>query len=1167
MESNPSKMIQENAVSKQKEERKQQFYLESQEIIYHQTDRMFSFLMIAQWLLGTIFGLVILPQYKTISSEVQADLLLMSLLVGIISVLPIYLGFVRPGKKFNRYVFTISQMAITSLLLDSTGNSSESHIYILGSIALLATYRDWKIPLFASAIVLIDHTVRHFFFPHFLFGDAHDETADWITYGGWLLLQNLFITAFILKSHKIMRLTASRSAAFYERENRFHSLMQNSDDIIYFTDNSGKFTMINPFMAETFGFTQEEATKYHYLDLIAPKHKTKVGRFYLRQLRKNISKTYFEFLAYTLDGREIWLSQKVRLLKKDGEVTGFQAIARDITARVKTEQALAKSENRIRTITDTAPDPIITFGSNGKITFASKSTKDMFGYEEEELIGQPLFKLISDKEKAQYQKALVNFLKTGERSFSWKGSEILAKHKNGQNFPIEISFGDHDSDGEKMFTAVVRDITERKKARAAIKRSKEYRNLFQHANDAIIIFEPDNEVILDVNDYACKMYGYSREKLIGRSLKDMSENPDADEKRSRLKKLLKAGIINSFETTHFHKNGKRLRILINASVIEFENRTAVLSINRDITARVKARKALTQSEYKLRTLIESMSEGLVQTDTKDFIIYVNKRFCEMTGYAREELIGQKASEMLVAESSLPIVENAIKRRLKGISDNYEVQLKTKSGNLIWCLIGAVPLLAGDGKVSSSMSVHTDISERKLAEQKLTHNAVHDALTGLPNRTLFLEHLGRAMKRSPLHKKTFAVLFLDFDGFKLINDSLGHMQGDILLGLIAERLKNVLRSFDIVARLGGDEFTILLDELTEKNDYLIAIERIEKEFSKPFLLSGNEVFIGASIGVAINRAEYKSPEEILRDADIAMYRAKSDRSVSHKVFNKEMHDQVSERLQLETDLRLAFERKEFEVFYQPIVNLVNERLIGFEALVRWNHPERGIVLPGEFIPIVEENGLIIPIGEWVLFESCRQLQEWKHSHDSIDDLTLSVNLSGKQFTQSNLTDNVNRILNQTKFEPNLLRLEITETHVMKNSENSIRIMNRLQEIGVRLSIDDFGTGYSSLSYLQRLPINFLKIDRSFVHSINSSRENSEIVRAIITLARNLHMDVIAEGIETRTEANKLIEFDCLFGQGYLYAHPADAFETEKLLKNQTNLTPPKNNDEIQLETIG
>ncbi|HEY0050871.1 MAG TPA: PAS domain S-box protein, partial [Pyrinomonadaceae bacterium] len=674
---------------------------------------------------------------------------------------------------------------------------------------------------------------------------------------------------------------------------------------------------------------------------------------------------------------------------------------------------LDANEARYRIVTDSASDAIITVDETGTILFINQTVEKIFGYGKEELIGEKFFMLMPKKMRPKLER----FMLSGKRNIFTQAVEVTAEHKDGRQFLIEITFGEYDSDGEKVYTAVVRDITDRKQAEEALRKSEEYRNLFKLANDAIIIFEPEGEIILDVNDYACKMYGYPREELIGGSLKNISEQVEKGERQ--LAGLLNNEAIEPFESVHFQKDGTRINVLINPSMIEFEGKPAVMSINRDVTSRIKADTALRESEYKLRTLLENMSEGLLHLDENDCIIFTNTRFCEMTGYREEDLAGQNASELFLDEEGREIFQKSNERSRLGFSENYELPLRTAEGKMIWSLVGVVPTFNEDGKIVGSMSVLTDITERKLAEAQLLHNAMHDALTGLPNRALFLEHLRRAMGHSPLRKKTFAVLFLDFDGFKLINDSLGHLEGDALLKLIARRLESLVRADDVVARLGGDEFTILLDELTGSKDALFVVERIKDIFNVPFNLGGREVFISASIGIALRDAKYKTPEDMLRDADIAMYRAKSNGKGQHEIFNKAMREEVSNRLRLETELREALERGEFSVFYQPIMQIAANQLIGFEALVRWFHPQRGQIMPGEFIPIAEETGLILPLGEWILRESCRQVHEWQQRFPARSDLTISVNLSCKQFMQLDLADRVAEILRETGLEARFL----------------------------------------------------------------------------------------------------------------------------------------------------
>ena len=458
--------------------------------------------------------------------------------------------------------------------------------------------------------------------------------------------------------------------------------------------------------------------------------------------------------------------------------------------------------------------------------------------------------------------------------------------------------------------------------------------------------------------------------------------------------------------------------------------------------------------------------------------------------------------------------------------------------------------------------------RVLEETKehFRHAAFHDSLTGLPNRGMFTELLKaeiESAKQSPDY--LFAVLFLDLDRFKNINDSLGHTHGDLLLVAFAERLERTLRPFDTLARFGGDEFAILISGMSDTTDAVRVAQRIQDELSQPFVLHKNSAFATSSIGIALSSSGYDKPEDILRDADTAMYRAKENGKARYEVFDHGMHARAVSRLQLESDLRQAVENKEFCVFYQPIVSLQTGRLAGFEALVRWNHPRRGLVSPADFIPVAEETGLIVPIGEWVLGEACAKVREWQTASPTHRSLSLSVNLSGRQVAQPDLLERIKEALAASKLSPHCLKLEITESVVMENAEAATVMFRQLRSLGVQLSIDDFGTGYSSLSYLHRFPLNYLKIDRSFVSRLTTENDNA-IVRTISTLARNLGMEVIAEGIETDDQYQQLRTLGCEYGQGYLFSPPVNVEAVLHLLvqdahrESEPGLPLPETTDE-------
>ena len=434
------------------------------------------------------------------------------------------------------------------------------------------------------------------------------------------------------------------------------------------------------------------------------------------------------------------------------------------------------------------------------------------------------------------------------------------------------------------------------------------------------------------------------------------------------------------------------------------------------------------------------------------------------------------------------------------------------------------------------------------KERFKYEAFHDSLTKLPNRKKFIEKMGLWLKESQNDLKFgFTVLSLDLNRFKTINESLGHSLGDTLILKVAERLQHSIRQKDIVARFGGDEFGIMLNNVSKAEDVAACVELIVRNLAEPFNIGSREIFTSVSVGIAISHPGYDKPEDLLRDADIAMYHAKSNEK-DYVIFDPSMHTRAVTLLQVETDLRHAIEREEFVTYYQPIVDLKTMRLIGFEALIRWNHPTRGLVPPGEFIPVTEVTNLIVPITLWILEKACSQLVDWKARYQNHDDLMMSVNLSGKHFAQPDLVRQVKDILRNTGMDPAYLKLELTESAIMENAETAIFMLKRLRDIGVQLSIDDFGTGYSSLSYLHRFPINTLKVDRSFVGTMEDGSENGEIVRTVIALAKALNLSVVAEGIESVHQLHQLRVLNCEFGQGFLFSRPVASDKAEELIRD-------------------
>lgn len=548
--------------------------------------------------------------------------------------------------------------------------------------------------------------------------------------------------------------------------------------------------------------------------------------------------------------------------------------------------------------------------------------------------------------------------------------------------------------------------------------------------------------------------------------------------------------------------------------------------------------------------VRGANDGLWDWNLVNNVIYYSPRWKEMMGCADEE-VSNSPDEWFrrVHPEDIGVLRDELKRHIAGETDHFEHEYRMlhKSGTYREILTRGLRVKNDEGRATRMAGSHSDITNRKRAERQLHHNAFYDGLTGLPNRALFVSRLEQAVARAQRRADyKFAVLFLDVDRFKNVNDSLGHAAGDQLIKELAKRIAVCLRLGDTPARLGGDEFTILLDDIEDVNDATRVAERFQQELSQTVSIDSQELNPSISVGIALSTTGYDDPQDVLRDADIAVARAKALGAGRREVFDTRMHERAVALLRIETDLRRALEKQAFQVYYQPLVDLKSGRLCGFEALARWPHPARGMVSPGEFIPIAEDTGLIIPMDQWVMQESCRQFNQWEKQAGRELSLFMSVNLSSKQFSQNDLVEQIEQAVREAHFSPERMKIEVTESAIMDNTDSAAAMLLRLREIGFQLAIDDFGTGYSSLSYLHRFPMDTLKIDRSFVKAM-SDRGEVEIVRTIITLAKNFGMTVVAEGVETEEQLQMLRDLDCHIGQGYFFSRPLTGEAAYKIIE--------------------
>ena len=571
------------------------------------------------------------------------------------------------------------------------------------------------------------------------------------------------------------------------------------------------------------------------------------------------------------------------------------------------------------------------------------------------------------------------------------------------------------------------------------------------------------------------------------------------------------------------------------------NSVITIAINKHNTER-----KLRESEQRYALAARAANDGIWDWDLKTNDIYFSTRWKRMLGYKSKE-IGTNPNDWfkLVHSDDQKLIQSNLASHLKGLTDHFECEYRIRhsNGSYFWVLSRGLAVREEGNTPYRIAGSQSDITARKLAEQRLAHDAVHDALTGLPNRILFLDRLENRMERTKRNpNELFAIMFLDLDRFKVVNDSMGHAVGDQLLVTIAKRLKLCVRPNDTISRLGGDEFAILLDVVNDVSDTYLVADRIKGRLKTTTILGAVERSPTASIGIVLFSKEYNAAEELLRDADSAMYHAKAMGGNQHQLFDSTMHTSAVELIQLEGELKRAVERQEWLVYYQPIINLATGKPVGAEALVRWLHPQKGILPPQEFIRVAEETGLILSIGEYVLRTACLQVKAWREG--GYPNFWVSVNISGRQFHNQNLTELVGNILSETGLPSDGLRLEITESVAIQDMEETIQVLKKMEALGISTSLDDFGTGYSSLSYLKQFPLKVLKIDQSFIQDVETNKKNETLIITIISMARSLGLEVVAEGVEKEEQLTFLRTHNCGNVQGFLLSHPLSADDFSK-----------------------
>ena len=701
-----------------------------------------------------------------------------------------------------------------------------------------------------------------------------------------------------------------------------------------------------------------------------------------------------------------------------------------------------------------------------------------------------------------------------------------------------------------VFAAI---IAEQRRAETALRESEEhYRIVTETATDVVVTMDV-NSTITFISTAAEKVFGYPSSELIGRSLTALMPAAVRDVHSAALARYLKTGKRHipwtAMEIPGLHRLGYEIPLEISFGEFKQDGKHLLIGIMRDVTERKRAEEA----QHWLATIVESTSDAVIGKTLDGTILSWNHAAEQMYGYTAKEAIGHPITMLAPPERHAEVAQFLIRIRNGERIQNYETERVRKDGKRLYVSLTISPIKDAAGAIRGASAIARDITDRKRAEERIRYLAQHDSLTGLPNRNLFRDRIGQVIVHARRAREQVAVLFLDLDGFKHINDSLGHQIGDRLLRMAARRLQGCLREGDTVARLGGDEFILSLPGLADSNDAILISNKILEALREPFLIEQHELHLTGSIGISLYPADGEDVETLLRAADTAMYHAKEKGRDNYQFFTAHLNDAARRRLNIANRLHRALENNEFSLYYQPEIHLGSGRVFAAEALVRWRRPELGLIAPNEFIKVAEETGLIVPLGEWALREAAGQLRQW---HDAgFPDLRMTVNLSPQQLRRPGFVELVKAVLQENRLSPTSLDLEITEGILMAHSQENLHFLQQLSDVGVRLVVDDFGVGYSSLGYLQRFPIHALKIDQSFVNGVGLDPNDTALVTAIIAIAHSLNLEVVAEGVESEEQATFLRAHGCEAAQGFYYSQPISAEAFIELLRTRTFSTSP------------